>query len=388
MLVAAGLPTFGYFTAALVAVAGIALASALQFALIGWWRRGHERIYFSYVLLCLLIAGLALGDVRLCTAPDLATAVAAIRFMIGSSVLSILPLILFVRAYTGAPRANRYLLLALAALLAALFVVNWFAPASLFLVDAWLAPPLVLPWGESLSRLGGTPSWWGANYHVLTYLVFGWALWRAWQLRSTERLLAGLLGLCLLVQFAALLWGDIGVDLLHIDSPYLDAFSFLPFVLLMGLSLAAQLRRRQRDLDRTRHELEAEAQIRRDAEANLRHIAYHDGLTGLPNRVSMLERVAGWHATAREGGGCGALLLIDLDNFKTINDGLGHHVGDRLLETIATRLELVAGHGTLLARLGGDEFVLVLPPRQPRPPMPRPVRSSWRCTPSCACPSR
>jgi diguanylate cyclase (GGDEF)-like protein len=89
------------------------------------------------------------------------------------------------------------------------------------------------------------------------------------------------------------------------------------------------------------------------------HSARHDVLTGLPNRASLNT----WLARAVEAdigsGGSTAVMMIDLDHFKDINDTLGHHVGDRVLCCVAERLQGVAADGDLVARLGGDEFVVL-----------------------------
>jgi diguanylate cyclase (GGDEF)-like protein len=92
-------------------------------------------------------------------------------------------------------------------------------------------------------------------------------------------------------------------------------------------------------------------------EEELRHRAYHDALTGLPNRAMFNVRVE----EAIVAGGSVALLYIDLDGFKLVNDQLGHAVGDSLLQVVAERLLGVAGRGQTVARLGGDEFAILLP---------------------------
>jgi len=110
---------------------------------------------------------------------------------------------------------------------------------------------------------------------------------------------------------------------------------------------------------RTR-ELQAEVVERRSAEARLDHLAHHDPLTGLPNRLMFIENLKHSIALASRGTRQLAVLFIDLDRFKEVNDTLGHAVGDELLIAVTHRL---AGHlrtSDTLARLGGDEFVCVL----------------------------
>lgn len=99
---------------------------------------------------------------------------------------------------------------------------------------------------------------------------------------------------------------------------------------------------------------------RKNVEAQLAHGALHDPLTGLPNRVLFHDRLA--HALERRArqAGPAAVLLIDLDRFKVINDSLGHPVGDRVLVTVAQRLEACLRPGDTVARLGGDEFAMLL----------------------------
>jgi diguanylate cyclase (GGDEF)-like protein/PAS domain S-box-containing protein len=101
---------------------------------------------------------------------------------------------------------------------------------------------------------------------------------------------------------------------------------------------------------------------RKQAEAQTHRLAYYDTLTGLPNRQLLLDRVGQALAGAERHGGVAALMFIDLDNFKQINDGRGHSVGDRLLQELARRLSQSLRAEDTVARLGGDEFVVLTGP--------------------------
>jgi diguanylate cyclase (GGDEF)-like protein/PAS domain S-box-containing protein len=99
---------------------------------------------------------------------------------------------------------------------------------------------------------------------------------------------------------------------------------------------------------------------RRKLEDALEHQAYHDALTGLPNRALLLDRVSGALARARRDGRQVAVAFLDLDNFKVVNDSLGHVRGDALLVRIARVLQASVRESDTVARFGGDEFVLLL----------------------------
>jgi diguanylate cyclase (GGDEF)-like protein len=99
---------------------------------------------------------------------------------------------------------------------------------------------------------------------------------------------------------------------------------------------------------------------RKQAELKLRRMAHYDGLTGLANRDQFRKRLEhALTAAARHHGSVG-LMMIDLDRFKTVNDGFGHQAGDQLLVTVAQRLRLALRKSDRLARLGGDEFTVIL----------------------------
>ena len=98
-----------------------------------------------------------------------------------------------------------------------------------------------------------------------------------------------------------------------------------------------------------------------DAQRKLAHLAYHDALTDLPNRLKFSEQLERDLAEAARTGSSAAVLFVDMDDFKLVNDSLGHAVGDDLLRVLAGRLRQAVTPKDIVARLGGDEFLVLLP---------------------------
>ena len=123
----------------------------------------------------------------------------------------------------------------------------------------------------------------------------------------------------------------------------------------------------QRVVERTAELAEANTQLQEEvfermrAEQRIWHVAHHDALTGLPNRALLHDRLDQVLAHAERNGHRVAVMFVDLDRFKSINDTLGHDVGDELLKSVAARLQEVVRAADTVSRLGGDEFVIVLP---------------------------
>jgi diguanylate cyclase (GGDEF)-like protein len=145
------------------------------------------------------------------------------------------------------------------------------------------------------------------------------------------------------------------------DDPFLLGTAALLGALVVARQLVALLDNRRL----TAHLQDKIAELG-ERERQLAHLAFHDPLTRLANRSLFLERVREAVAQRANNPRPLAVLFIDLDDFKTVNDSLGHDAGDRLLEEAATRIAACLGPGDLAARLGGDEFgVLLQHPGEP-----------------------
>lgn len=114
------------------------------------------------------------------------------------------------------------------------------------------------------------------------------------------------------------------------------------------------------ELSARNHQLELEVEQRKQMEQEMRHLAMHDMLTGLPNRGLFMDRLENAHHRAVRHGERFALVYVDVDRFKDINDTWGHAAGDAVLVEIAQRLRATLRENDTVARLGGDEFALVL----------------------------
>ncbi|MES2879127.1 MAG: PAS domain S-box protein, partial [Pseudomonadota bacterium] len=125
--------------------------------------------------------------------------------------------------------------------------------------------------------------------------------------------------------------------------------------------LEAKVLQRTAELAESNVRLQAEVAERTAIECQMRDMAHYDSVTGLPNRNLLRDRMAQALLQGKRDGEHVAVMFLDLDRFKNINDTLGHMVGDDLLRLVAVRLSMVLRTTDTLARIGGDEFVLVLP---------------------------
>jgi diguanylate cyclase (GGDEF)-like protein len=127
-----------------------------------------------------------------------------------------------------------------------------------------------------------------------------------------------------------------------------------------GENLERRVQERTAALEVMNHALKLEVMERQHAEHRIQHMAYHDALTGLPNRLLLQDRITQALMRSDRQDIRHAVLFVDLDHFKNINDSLGHHVGDQVLQTLAKRLLPCLRETDTIARIGGDEFIVSL----------------------------
>jgi diguanylate cyclase (GGDEF)-like protein len=159
-------------------------------------------------------------------------------------------------------------------------------------------------------------------------------------------------------------WTEVVARLDHSDKLLVVKKPFEPIEVQQCASALVRKWQNERILRRHVETLEQVVEARTEgleaANRQLRHLATHDALTGLPNRVLLDDRLSQAIAHAEREGHGFALAIFDLDRFKQVNDSFGHRAGDELLKEVAQRLQGVARNIDTIARLGGDEFVLIL----------------------------
>jgi diguanylate cyclase (GGDEF)-like protein/PAS domain S-box-containing protein len=445
--------------------AGIALFTGTLAVLMRFVGR-QPSLYLAFAAMCFCVTGFQFTVAEYYLADTIAEASIALRWQAAALIIFVPIYFVFVARYTGQQRIKAWLV-AIALLYSGMLVANFASPFSLRFSSLDTISPLILPWGEALSRFSGAVGIGNWLYRAATFGVILWALWRSGvQFRRGERRMALFLAACQVLLIAANVWGAM-IDHGLIDSFYIAGFAFLGLVLLMSFSLALELRDRSSRIEASTSELRiaatafetqeaiivtdankmilrvnqaftritgysaeeakgrnpdmiksdrhndqfyndiwtavardkywqgevwnrrkngevypewctitavtnADGQItnyigafsdisqNKQAEEEIHNLAFYDPLTKLPNRRLMLERLSYMLNNSMRQNHHGAILFIDLDNFKALNKSKGHDLGDLMLIEVAKRLKACVRIDDTIARLGGDEFIAIL----------------------------
>ena len=208
----------------------------------------------------------------------------------------------------------------------------------------------------TLTAMVGVLAWRGSGFYDPALLAFPGLLIFA-VLLGQRRVFAAQLAVMLLLTGGLLLAQTLGWRQFPI--PLKPGSLVHVWGILLGTGFAIWLL--AGDLYRALAALQDENQRVHESRAELEHLASHDRLTGLPNRLLARDRFEHALAQARRHRSCCAALYLDLDQFKTVNESLGHAAGDQLLQQVGRRLQGLVRATDTVCRLGGDEFLLILP---------------------------
>lgn len=208
----------------------------------------------------------------------------------------------------------------------------------------------------SVTALLGYSMWTNQGLHSGALIAFPTILMLSGLLTS-ERLFWGLLMLMLATVSSISIAAAYDFQAFHPSPIGLQRWMVVSSTLLVSAGAIVWLMREMRCMQRS---LASEVKRLRCSQAKLTHLAGHDALTGLSNRASFNNHVSRMIDVAGQRKGSVAVLYLDIDNFKTINDSLGHSAGDELISAIAARLRHVVRDADALSRHGGDEFVMAL----------------------------
>ncbi|MGZ5818049.1 MAG: EAL domain-containing protein [Burkholderiaceae bacterium] len=352
--------TLGATIIILLMSVGITLHASMQaviFALMG--KRKWQYLIFS--VLSLIAAGYLFTETLYYTSSSIARAAFWLQCQVALSIFFIPVFFSFVALYTNQKNFIDWLLV-LGVVSGCLLLINFtMAPYSLHYSSLEAMAPLVLPWGERLVAYTGRINSWNILLRAIISSTFIWAIVRTWIMfqRGRQRsslLLAFSITLIFLGSFVGM-----AIDFGYVQFFYLSGLSFLGLVMFMSVAMGLEIRDQNRTLRTTAENLHQQVELHRLAEERIKHMAYHDFLTNLPNRAMLQEALTSTLSHLERVGRKGAVIMFGLDDFKMINDILGHDIGDKLLRQVASRLLATLNKGETLARLGGDEFILLLP---------------------------
>jgi diguanylate cyclase len=350
----------GLVTTALVLASGITALTAVQ-ALIFALSRTRRSLNLYFAVMCMSATVFLFAESQYYATDSYRSAATHLQWRYAMALAFFPALFGFISEYSGQQRYRKWLFL-LAAVSTCMIAINFFVtPYSLRYATLDRIDTVPMPWGEVLFAYAGATSSWNLVSRVIFSAVLGWAVYRAGILfRHGGHRPALFLFASLAFMLGAFILSTL-MDFGYLQFIYPVGLSFLAVVLAMSLSLGLDMRDIDLSLQSMTGSLRKEVELHQQAEARIRHLAYHDYLTDLPNRTRLQELLASALEPVADSDRKGALIMLGMDDFQTVNDVLGHDIGDRLLQLVATRLRAFDVEGGTLTRPGGDEFIYLLP---------------------------
>ncbi len=346
------------FIPAIWITAGVSLFSGVLFTLVGLPRQ-REPAFLPFGLLCLLLSVYLILTAEIYLLKSAFTLGQVERYRI-TLLCIIYPLaVWFFGEFTHLQKLKLWLI-AFTLVFGTFLILDTFSIGNLLYFDFTLGNPIVLPWGETLTNLNAKSGSLISVFYAISYTFFLWALWRSvvmWRVGFKRKAMP--VAAFLVIQVVAVVRDQI-LAAMHTPTVSLGQFVFLAMIVVMSFALLREMQQHNKELTQSLSDLQTETERRRHVENRLHHMAYHDYLTDLPNRRLLREILNGALRHHHTTGQLGAIVFLDLDHFKTINDSLGHQVGDLLLQQIAERLRRALPESRCVSRLGGDEFAVVM----------------------------
>lgn len=335
---------------------GISLFASLQFVVFGMMRR-QEQVFLAFGVLCFLLGVYMMLSAQWYHTVSVTNIAVLSQLEMGIICLVYPVFVWFLSLYTGHITSKK-VMIPVCLLFGGLFIVNIFSANSFLYSSSAEDAPIYLPWGEVVSHFELQTGPFAWPYYAATYAVFFWSLLRCVNLwKNNLKLRALSITAYLFLQILIIVHAEL-VDNLNWRTVYFGEFPFLFLVILVSITLARELKNRSLVLEKTVRELRDETARREGYERELNYMAFHDHLTDLPNRRSLSKQLENALQVCSQNRTFGAMLLIDLDHFKMINDSLGHSLGDQLLQMVSQRLQHLLPSSNRPIRLGGDEFAV------------------------------
>ena len=335
---------------------GIAFYIALQFIFF-IHQNDQKKLYFYFALLTIIIAVYQYFTAKYYEANSLADAIYAMRIQIDAIIGYMLLFYFFISEYTEV-KQNKFFSITLVATALILLIENTLFPYSLRFDSITSSSTFYLPSGEKITNYFGPMNPLAIIGRILYVGLLIWSMWRTYLHYSKNRIESLLLGLFIFFMIISFFIGY-AIDTHKIDFVYIPGFVYFFLVISMTTSLGFRLFAQKKELESTALQLKKEIFKRKEIEDALIFNSKHDELTALPNRVSLLEHLEELINQTNHPKDKIALLLLDLDDFKELNDSLGHELGDKILQKISKKI-MQQLKDTYLTRLGGDEFCLVI----------------------------